>query len=469
MQVEMDLNKNFRTRIAPSPTGEDIHIGNLYTALINWAFAKKNNGKFIIRIEDTDRERLVNGSEERILETIQNFGIIPDESPKIGGKYAPYRQSERIEIYKKYAEELIEKGHAYYCFCTKERIDEIRKEQVLKKKVSRYDKYCLININDFSKRIEKNEKYVIRLNVASGREIILNDVIRGEIKFQSDLLDDQILIKSDGYPTYHMAVVIDDHLMKISHVIRAEEWISSTPKHILIYEALGWELPIFAHGPILRNPDRSKLSKRKNPVWSSWYLDEGYLPEAVLNYLALMGWSHPEDKEIFSIDEYSNVFELKDIKPVGPIFDINKLKWMNSEYIRALSEDELKKKLIHYDKSLSTLLDDKNNLILLTLAKLRMRTLKDFKILISDPQEIYIYSEEEKKIIEILIDKIIAIKVWEKEKILDLLKKFSIEQNVSMKMMYLFLTGNSKGLPLPEMLEWRGKDITLSNLKKIII
>ena len=311
-----------RTRIAPSPTGEDIHIGNLYTALINWAWAKKHKGKFIIRIEDTDQERLVKGSEEKILQTIKEYGLNYDESTDIGGQYGSYRQSERLSVYKKYADELIKKKAAYYCTCTKERLAELRAAQQKQKQIPKYDKHCLTKQKEVKEEIKKGKSYVVRLNVPNNREIKFNDLIRGEIKIMSDNLDDQVLMKSDGFPTYHLAVVVDDYLMKISHIIRAEEWLSSTPKHILLFEAFGWDLPIFAHVPILRNPDRSKLSKRKNPVWASWYLKQGYLPEAVLNYLALMGWSHPEQKEIFSLDEFVKVFDLKDIKSSGPAFDI---------------------------------------------------------------------------------------------------------------------------------------------------
>ncbi len=300
-----------RTRIAPSPTGDDIHIGNLYTALINYAVAKKNNGKFIIRIEDTDRTRYREGAESRILASIKAYNLQYDEGPDIGGPYAPYRQSERLPEYKKFALELVQNGTAYYCVCTKERLEKLKEEQIKNNERTKYDKHCLRTQEEAKRLIDLGTPYVIRLNVATDKEILFNDLIRGEIRINSNEIDDQVLLKSDGFPTYHLGVVVDDHLMNITHIIRAEEWISSTPKHVLLYEAFGWEQPIFAHLPILRNPDRSKLSKRKNPVWASWYLDEGYLPEAVLNYLALMGWSHPEGKEFFSLDEFVDAFDLK--------------------------------------------------------------------------------------------------------------------------------------------------------------
>ncbi len=329
-----------RTRIAPSPTGEDLHIGNLYTALINWAFARQNQGKFVVRIEDTDRERFVGGAEDTILNSLNAFGLSPDESTRVGGLYAPYRQSERLEIYKKYADELLEKGVAYKCYCSKEKLEKIREEESITHVRKKHRDFCDPNAT--------GEKFVIRLLVPENENVTFIDLIRGKITINTKELDDQVLLKSDGYPTYHLGVVVDDYLMKISHVIRAEEWISSTPKHILLYKAFGWELPIFVHLPILRNSDKSKLSKRRNPVWVSWYLQEGYLPEAVINFLALMGWSHPEEKEIFSVEEFIKILDLKKISPVGPAFDIVKLEWMNGEYIRKMSDEELTKRLQDY-------------------------------------------------------------------------------------------------------------------------
>ena len=326
---------NVRVRIAPSPTGEDLHIGNIYTGLINWAFARKNKGKFIIRIEDTDRARFVEGAREKILNSLKKFGLNYDEGPDIGGPFAPYRQSERKDLYKKYAEELVEKELAYYCSCSKERLLELKESG----KFIRHFSVC---------DHKKKKSFVIRLKIPDNQDISFEDVIRGKITINTSQIDDQILIKSDGFPTYHLAVVVDDHLMEISHVIRAEEWISSTPKHVLLYQSFGWQLPVFAHIPLLRNTDKSKLSKRSNPVWASWYLEQGFLPEAILNFLALMGWSHPQGKEIFTIEEFVEKFELKDVNPVGPVFDITKLEWMNGEYIRKMTDSELEERLDNY-------------------------------------------------------------------------------------------------------------------------
>lgn len=363
-----------RTRIAPSPTGEDLHIGNLYTALINWAFAKKNRGQFIVRIEDTDRERLVEGAEQTILASIKAFNLNPDESPEVGGPYAPYRQSERLNLYKKYADELLEKELAYKCFCTKEKLEQIRHEQTATRVKKNHREYCELNAT--------GDKYVIRLKVPANENVTFKDLIRGDITISTNELDDQVLLKSDGFPTYHLGVVVDDYLMKISHVIRAEEWISSTPKHVLLYKAFGWDLPIFVHLPILRNSDKSKLSKRKNPVWVTWYLKDGYIPEAILNFLALMGWSHPEQKEIFSLDEFIEKLDLKNFSPVGPAFDQVKLDWMNGEYIRKMSDEELAERLEKYLKDLDHIaknIPDKTTLMkLVPLIKERIKKLSDF-------------------------------------------------------------------------------------------
>jgi glutamyl-tRNA synthetase len=362
-----------RTRIAPSPTGSDIHIGNLYTALINFVWAKKNNGKFVIRIEDTDQTRKVEGSEEKILESLRNYGLPADESPLDGGELGPYRQSQRLEIYQKYVQQLLENGTAYYCTCSKERLDEVRKNQQAQKQVPKYDRHCVVAQDEIKKEIENGKPYVIRLKVPE-KNIVFDDLLRGQITINGKDIDDQVLLKSDGFPTYHLAVVIDDYLMKISHIIRAEEWLPSTPKHVLLYEAFGWEMPIFVHLPILRNPDKSKLSKRKNPVWASWYLEQGVLPEAMLNYLALMGWTHPEQKEIFDMDEFLQIFELKDINTTGPIFDFVKLKWMNGVYIRNLSDEELFNKLKPY---LKIKIDDETLRKVIPLIKERLEVLSD--------------------------------------------------------------------------------------------
>lgn len=339
-----------RTRVAPSPTGYP-HVGSLYQAWLDYAFAKKHDGQFLIRIEDTDRTRFVADAEEKIYEGLDWAGISEDESSRKPGKHGPYHQSERLEIYQKYAKQLVEEDHAYYCFCTPERLNQVREDMQKAGKPPMYDKYCCnLEQEIINKKLEAGEKYVIRLKVPENQTIMVNDLIRGEIRFNSNDVDDQVLLKSDGFPTYHLAVVIDDHLMEITHVIRGEEWLPSSPKHILLYDYFGWKMPVFFHTPTLRNPDRSKLSKRKGHTDVLWYKEQGFLPEALINFLSLMGWSHPQEKEIFRKEEFIKLFDLKDFSPAGPIFDEVKLRWMNGKYIRELSDEQLFNKLKSYLK-----------------------------------------------------------------------------------------------------------------------
>ncbi len=462
--------KPVRTRIAPSPTGEDLHIGNAYTALINWVVAKKNKGQFIVRIADTYRARLVAGSEERILASLNWLGISHDEGTDIlGGPYEPYRQSDRLETYQKHALELIAKGHAYFCFCTQERLGEMRKKQESEHKPPMYDGLCkVIDPKEAAARVAKGEKHVIRLNVPETGTTVFTDLIRGEISFENKLIDDQVILKSDGYPTYHLGVVVDDHLMKISHIIRGEEWISSTPKHILLYQFFGWETPLFAHMPLLRNPDKSKLSKRKNPVWASWFRTEGFLPEAIRNYLALLAWAHPEGKEIFSMDEMMRVFDLTHIQTTAPVFDLEKLRWMNGEYIRAKSDTELKALIVEFgalEKSAADSVVDK----VVPLVKERMKTLSEFAGLAG------FFFERPKKLEKKLDTKLIGLvrnalssSEWKHAEMETSLRAAAQKDGVAAKDAFMELriavTGSSVGPPLLESLEVLGREETLARL-----
>ncbi len=344
--------ENIRVRFAPSPTGY-LHVGGLRTALYNFLFARKNNGKFILRIEDTDRSRYVEGAVENLIASLKWCGLNYDEGPDIGGDYGPYMQSQRIEIYQKYAQELISNGHAYYCFCTPERLEALRKEQQQKKlPQAKYDKHCLhLSKSEIDEKLNSKIPYVIRLNVEPNQKIIFDDVIRGTVEFDSNNIDDQILIKSDGYPTYHMANVVDDHLMKISHVIRGEEWLSSTPKHVLLYDYFNWEKPIFAHLPLLLNPDRSKLSKRQGDVAVEDYRAKGYLKEALINFVALLGWNAGDDKEFYYMEELIEKFSLERVNKSGAVFDIEKLNWLNAEHLRKKPDNELLLMLKDYIKT----------------------------------------------------------------------------------------------------------------------
>jgi glutamyl-tRNA synthetase len=336
------MSEKVRVRYAPSPTGY-IHIGNLRTALYNYLFARHQKGDFILRIEDTDRTRYVPGAVENLISTLDWAGLDYDEGPVKGGQYGPYMQSERLDIYKKHADYLIENKKAYYCFCTPERLSALREEQQ-KQKVAfaKYDKHCLhLSEEEIKKNLADGIPYVIRLNVEPGSTIKFTDYIRNDVEFSSDVIDDQVLIKSDSFPTYHLANVVDDHLMKISHVIRGEEWLPSTPKHILLYEAFGWELPIFAHLPLLLNPDRSKLSKRQGDVAVEDYKKKGYLKEALLNFIALLGWTAGDDVEYYDLDGLISSFSLDRVNKSGAIFDMDRLNWLNAEHLRKKSDEEI--------------------------------------------------------------------------------------------------------------------------------
>ena len=460
-----------RTRIAPSPTGEDLHIGTIYTSLINWAFAKKNKGKFILRLEDTDRERLVEGSEERFILTLKDFGLVHDEGPDIGGPYGPYKQSERVETYKKYAQELVDKEAAYVCYCSKEKLEEIKAKQEKEKTFKRHIHYC--------DKSAKSEKYVIRLKVPENQDIKFNDLIRGEIIINTNQVDDQVLLKSDGFPTYHLAVVVDDYLMEISHVIRAEEWISSMPKHVLLYQAFGWEMPVHAHLPLLRNPDKSKLSKRRNPVWASWYLEQGYLKEALLNYLSLIGWSHHRGEEIFSLDEFVEVFDLKRVHPVGPAFDITKLEWMSGEYIRRMSDGELTKRLQEF--SVDHPAKDRIAPVV-PLIKERIKKLSDFipitNFLWEEPEyEKEIFNRLKIDNLKSNLEKLVEVienlpKPWVSEEFEKTFRKLAEDLNLSTSQVFqlirVAISGQTVTPPLFESIQILGEEETVNRIKKVL-
>jgi len=409
-----------RVRIAPSPTGIP-HIGNTRTALFNYLFAKHTKGKFIVRIEDTDQARIVPGAKEAIFEILNWLGIKWDEE---------YTQSERKDIYKEHAESLLKKRLAY------------------------------------------EDEGAVRFRVPANREISWTDAIGNKkITFKTDVLEDFVILKSDGFPTYHLANVVDDHLMNISHVIRGDEWISSTPKHILLYEAFGWEKPVFAHLPVILGPDKTKLSKRHGAKSILDLRSDGYLKEALLNFMALLGWSHPEEKEMFSMSELIEVFELKDIGTVAPIFDLQKLTWMNGEYIRMMDAQILKATLVDFyknDKEISFFLKTNPKTLDLTigLAKTRMKTLKEFRELVLPkiPQ----LSSEENNIAKTLLEKFSAVNNWNKEAILSAMKEVLKIHKAKGNILYKIITGYEKGLPLPESLEILTKKETLKRIKSAI-
>ncbi len=466
-----------RTRIAPSPTGQDVHVGSIVAALMNFAWAKKNQGKFIIRIEDTDRTRLVLGGEEKMLDTLEKIGLIADESPKVGGPFAPYRQSDRLEIYKKYANELVDKGKAYYCVCSAERLAKMREEQQAKKQIPKYDRHCFLNQKEILKNIkEQNIPYVIRLLIPDG-QIKFKDVVRGEITIETQNLDDQVLLKSDGFPTYHLGVVVDDHLMEISHIIRGEEWLPSTPKHILLFQAFGWDIPVFAHISLLRNPDKSKLSKRKNPVWTSWYLEQGIFPEALLNYLALMGWSHPQGKEIFSLDEYIQVFDIKDIQKTAPTFDPIKLEWMNGEYIRKSQMLKLKCQILEFYKKKDIELDEKLVEKTVPLIRERIKKLSDYlpmcEFFFKAPIKWEIDFSQKKDLLNKIHDELKNIQEWKAgiigEGMQNLAKKIGVKNSEFFMTLRVLITGKKISPPLNESMELLGKEECLQRAKNTFL
>lgn len=458
-----------RTRIAPSPTGYP-HIGTIDQALFDYAFAKRHGGQFIIRIEDTDRERFVADAEGKIFKALDWFDLSEDESPRKNGPHAPYRQSERLDIYKKYVEELIEKGHAYYCFCTKERLDKVRAQMQAEKRMPMYDKHCRdlpqYKIDD---RLKTTEKYVVRMKVPENKTLTVRDEIRGDISFESNGIDDQVIMKSDGYPTYHLAVVVDDHEMKITHIVRGEEWISSTPKHYLLYDFFGWEKPLFFHTPLLRNPDKSKLSKRHGHTNVVWYQEQGFLPEAILNFLALLGWSHPEGKDIFDLDEFIQLFDLKDLKPVGPIFDLVKLEWMNGQYIMKLEDTELGNKIFEfYNKEYDRELIGKT----VPLVKERMRKLSDYlplcQFLFHRPEEYELDLDSKKDLLGKIAEKLELVGDWTAEKIGESMVATAKETGTKNSEFFMILrvaiSGKKISPPLNESMVILGKKESISRI-----
>ncbi len=336
-----------RVRFAPSPTGY-LHIGGLRSALYNWLYARRHGGTFILRVEDTDRSRYVEGAIESLYRSLVACGLTPDEGVAIEdetivdqGKFGPYLQSARKEKHLQYAYELIEKDAAYYCFCTSERLDEARKQQQLLKQPIMYDRHCRsLSKLEAENRAAVGDEHVIRLKVPTEGSIVMNDLIRGDVEIPWAQVDDQVIIKSDGFPTYHLAATCDDHDMEITQVIRGEEWLSSLPKHLFIFQSFGWKAPEYAHLPLLLNADRSKLSKRQGDVAVEDYLAKGYLPEALINFVALLGWNPTADREVFDKEELATLFDITRVNKGGAVFNTEKLDWLNAQYIKALPIDE---------------------------------------------------------------------------------------------------------------------------------
>lgn len=378
-----------RVRFAPSPTGY-LHIGGLRTALYNYLYAKKYKGVFYLRIEDTDQKRIVKGATQNLIKSLEwagvkhDEGIFVDDKGKIleKGEFRPYIQSKRIKLYQKYAHELVKNGKAYYCFCSPERLDKLRKKQTEAKIAPAYDKYCLreVTCGIAEERVKKGEKFVIRFDIPETGETEFEDAVRGKIKFAHKNLDDFIILKSDGFPTYHLAHVVDDHLMQTSLVLRAEEWLSSTPKHILLYEALDWQPPQYGHLCVILNKGtKRKLSKRDGDVSVEDFIKKGYLPEAVVNFIALLGWNPKTEQELFTLRELEREFDVKKLNKSGAIFDREKLDWMNGVYIRKRSSAELVKLCLPYLHKYKGKIKNEYLEKIISVEKERMKKLEDIK------------------------------------------------------------------------------------------
>jgi len=464
-----------RTRIAPSPTGSP-HVGTAYMALFNLAFARKNGGKMILRIEDTDQSRSTKESEDAILSSLKWLGLNWDEGPDCGGEFGPYRQSERLDIYKAAIQNLVDAGYAYPCFCTAERLNEVRKKQMENKETPRYDGHCLsLSKEEIEKKMQAGEKYVYRLRIPDEGVCEFEDELRGKVSIEWSQVDHQIIQKSDGFPTYHLASVVDDYHMRITHVIRGEEWINSTPKHILLYEGFGWKPPSFAHLPLLRNPDKSKLSKRKNPTSIDYYKDAGFIPEAVVNYLGMMGYTLPDQREMFDFKEMSDSFDIKRMSLGGPIFDIAKLKWLNGRYLREkLTSGEVLQRMIEWKANPEFLGK------ILPLALQRLETLSDFfplaEFLLNDAPE-YEVDDLEGKLEPGIAAKLLKIAEWELEKISSwdreclssLFQQIAETEELKLKQIlapfFVAISGSTISLPLFDSLELLGPDLARTRIR----
>ncbi|NIT04545.1 glutamate--tRNA ligase [Candidatus Saccharibacteria bacterium] len=464
-----------KTRIAPSPTGAP-HIGTAYVALFNWAFARQKRGKFLLRIEDTDQKRKVAGAERQILDSLEWLGLKWDEGP--------IRQSERLKIYQKHAERLVKEGKAYYCFCSPSRLERVRKAAQKKGLPPRYDGHCRRLSKETVSRRAKKEEFVVRLKVPKEGETVFKDLIRGEIKFENRLIDDQVLLKSDGFPTYHLAVVVDDHEMGVTHIMRGEEWISSTPKHVILYKALGWSLPIFAHLPILRETDRAKLSKRHGAVSILEFRQEGYLPEALLNFLSLLGWSHPKGAEMFSLDEFIKTLNVSRISTSAPVFDRRKLAWLNGEYIRDLTNRQLANRLKDYfQRYRGSKIDDGLLVKIVPLVRERIKKLSEFEglagfffkevvwtkeKLVTKGESVNSVSEKLEKTTE-LFEKS---RGWSAESLEEASRRLAKENNWKPAELFMVLriaaTGQEISPPLFESLEILGKERTLRRMERAL-
>ncbi len=472
-----------RVRFAPSPTGY-LHVGGLRTALYNFLFARKHDGSFILRIEDTDRSRQVEGATENLVATLRWAGLDYDEGPGKGGNFGPYVQSERLELYRRHAKELVDNGSAYLCFCAPEELEAMRKAQMEHNEPVRYDRRCrALSSEEVNSRMAKGAPYVIRLKVPMFGDIAVNDIIRGNVTFQFNVLDDQVLLKSDGFPTYHLANVVDDHHMQITHIIRGEEWLPSVPKHVLIYQALDWEVPQYAHLPLLLNPDRSKLSKRQGDIAVEDYRAKGYLPEALVNYLALLGWSESEDREFYTLSELVEAFSLERVGKAGAIFDVEKLRWMNGQYFRHLPLERRMDACRPYLEAAGYDISDEHRYrkiieALTPRIQVPVEAPEKAELFFSkhtpakDVAEQFLYSETGQKVLHFLLDKLRDIEDVTGERFSEILGEAKSSLGVKGKNLFMpvriALTGEAHGPELPLVAEILGKEECLNRLREEI-
>ncbi|HEX4029054.1 MAG TPA: glutamate--tRNA ligase [Terracidiphilus sp.] len=482
MTISTEKNEqNIRVRIAPSPTG-DPHVGTAYIGLINFLYARQRGGKFVLRIEDTDRARFVATSEQMIFDALRWLGIEWDEGPDVGGPFGPYRQSERAAIYREHADRLLANGTAYRCFCTAEELEAARRQQIAAKVPPRYPGTCRnLSTAEVEANLATEKPCVIRMKVPTEGSTAFRDELRGEITFNHNNVDDQVLMKSDGFPTYHLANVVDDHLMQISDVIRAEEWISSTPKHVLLYQFFGWNAPRFWHMPLLRNQDKSKISKRKNPVSLVYYRQAGFLPDAVINFLGLMGGGMPAEinnaSEKFTLAQMKEHFDIRNIRLGGPVFDLTKLRWLNGEYLRALTPEGF------YAELRKSVLSDEYLSAIAALVQTRIETLSEFGNLtgfffadnIMPSPEVFLPKKRTlEETLAFAAEQLTMLEAtsWTGAALEAALKQLGEQQSWSVKENFMLLrailTGSQMSPPLLESMLIFGKARTLDRLRRFI-
>ena len=467
-----------RTRVAPSPTG-DPHLGTAYVALFNWAFAKSQGGQCILRIEDTDAVRSSAASEARILGALAWLGLSWDEGPDLGGPCGPYRQSERSAIYRRHAQQLVAKGHAFHCFCSRERLDAMRAEQRAAGAAVAYDGRCLqLSEAEAAARLRRGESSVVRLRVPASGQCRFRDELRGAVEIPYSQIDMQVLLKADGLPTYHLAAVVDDHLMGVTHILRGEEWINSVPKHKLLFDYFGWPMPTLAHLPLLRNPDRSKLSKRRNPTSIDYFRSLGYLPEALVNYLCLMGWSMPDERTLFTMREFRQAFSLERLSLGGAVFDIDKLNWLNGQYMRALDVEAF------MDRLAGWALNRERLSALAPLLQVRTQRFSDLAPqvahLLGDRPPLQAADFVHKKLEPEQVGEILfrvsraadALTDWRREELHALCKAGAEGMGLSLRdflfPLFVAVSGRPSGLPLFDSMAFLGADVTRMRLREAI-